>query len=290
MKAFYENRTYSSEIPASAGISNDLTFMAHWHADIEMIYVCEGRIGVGINSEYRLLGKGEIAICGSNDIHYYESNGLASIVIMLIFRTDILGTFGNWPKNLFPCSILMDNEFFTAQKTDSKVRDDIKTIIDKIVHEMSQKEDLYPRFTELYICELFLTFFRHFPAYYRDSLRNPAISRTNPDIKPMQKALRYLEENYTQNISLEQISEESNISRYYFSRLFRKTTGMNFNKYLTRIRVDKAEALIKSTRKSIIEIAYETGFCSIRTFNRSFKAMKGVPPQSLRQNSYLNSG
>lgn len=287
MKAFYESRTYSSEIPVSAGVSNDLDFMAHWHTDIEMIYVCEGRIGVGINSEYRLLGKGEIAVCGSNDIHYYDNNGLASTIILLIFRTDILSAFENWPKNLLPCSKLMDNEFFSAQKADSKVYHDIKTIFEKIVHEMSQKEDLYPRFTELYICELFLTFFRYFPTYYQDSLNSPAGSRTNADIKPMQKALRYLEENYSQNISLEQISEEADISRYYFSRLFRKTTGMNFNKYLARIRVDKAETLIKSTRKPIIEIAYETGFCSIRTFNRSFKAMKGVPPQSLRRDSPL---
>jgi len=287
MKAFYENRTYSTEIPVSAGITNNLKFMAHWHADIEMIYVCEGRIGVGINSEYRLLEKGQIAVCGSNDIHYYESKGLESKIILLIFRTDVLGTFINWPKNLLPCSVFMDNGFFTDQKADSEVHQSIKTIIDKIIHEMSQKEDLYPRFTELYICELFLTFFRHFPAYYHDSLTNTANSRNNFDIKPMQKALRYLEENYTQNITLEQISEEANISRYYFSRLFRKTTGMNFNKYLTRIRVDKAETLIRSTRRPIIEIAYETGFCSIRTFNRSFKAMKGVPPQSLRRDSPL---
>ena len=144
------------------------------------------------------------------------------------------------------------------------------------------------RFTELYICELFMTFFRYFPTYYQDSLNTLVGSRDNSDIKPMQKALKYLEENYTQNISLEQISNEANISRYYFSRLFRKTTGMNFNKYLARIRADKAEALIKTTRKPIIEIAYETGFYSVRTFNRTFKELKGITPQSLRRDNPLH--
>ncbi len=288
MKAFYENRTYSSEIPVSASISNNLDFMAHWHTDIEMIYVCDGHIGVGINSEYRLLKKGEIAVCGSNDIHYYENNGHASTVILLIFRAEMLNSFGYWPENYFPCSIFMDNEYFSAHKADSKVYHDIKAVFEKIVHEMSQKNDLYPRFTELYICELFMTFFRYFPTYYQDSLNTLVGSRDNSDIKPMQKALKYLEENYTQNISLEQISNEANISRYYFSRLFRKTTGMNFNKYLARIRADKAEALIKTTRKPIIEIAYETGFYSVRTFNRTFKELKGITPQSLRRDNPLH--
>lgn len=282
MKAYYESRSYTSEIPLSASYSVDMDFVAHWHTDIEMIYVCEGAIGVGINSEYKQLKKGELAICGSNDIHYYDSEGKSSTIMIIIFRPEILSTFKYWPENLLPCSIFMDNGYFCIQKTGSDIQDNIKTIFDHIVDEMAHKENLYPLFADLRIFELFLTLFRHFPAYYSDSKRNLADSHTPADIKPMQKALKYLEENYPQDITLEQISEEVNLSRFYFSRLFRKTTGMNFNFYLTRIRIDKAELMIKSTRKPIIDIAYETGFCSIRTFNRSFKGLKGCTPQSLR--------
>ena len=282
MKAFYENRTYNSEIPVSASLAKDLGFVAHWHKDIEMIYVCEGCIGVGINSEYKIMQKGEICICRSNDIHYYDSEGMTSTVMMIIFRPEILNTFKYWPEMLQPCSIFMNRDFLSTGEAVGDIDTCIKTIFDNIIKEMKQRKDLYPLFTDLRIFELFLTLFRHFPTYYTDSKMASAGSQTAADIKPMQKALKYLEENYTQNITLEQISKEVDLSRFYFSRLFRKTTGMNFNVYLTRIRLDKAEALIKTTRKSIIEIAYETGFYSIRTFNRSFKGIKGCTPQSLR--------
>lgn len=283
MKAYYESRIYTSEIPVSAAFSVNMDFVAHWHTDIEMIYVCEGILGVGINSEYRVLQKGELAICGSNDIHYYGNEGMTSTIMIIIFRPELLSTFKYWPDNLLPCSIFMDKEYFSAQKVDSEVPHNLENIFNQIVDEMAHKEDLYPLFTDLRIFELFLTLFRHFPAYYAYSKRNLIDSQTPADIKPMQRALKYLEENYTQDITLEQISAEVNLSRFYFSRLFRKTTGMNFNVYLSRIRADKAEAMIKSSRKPIIDIAYETGFCSIRTFNRSFKGIKGCTPQSLRR-------
>jgi len=285
MKAFYENRIYNSEISVSAFQTKSLSFVAHWHTDIEMIYVCEGQIGMGISSEYRVLQKGEIAITGSNEIHYYDCEGMSSTTILIIFRPEILSTFKYWPEDLLPCSVFMDREYFSIQKVNLKVQTDIKTVFDRIIEEMALKQELYPLFTNLLIFELLLSLFRHFPSYYADSKGNPTNSLTQENIKPMQEALNYLEENYTQDITLEKISKEVNLSRFYFSRLFRKTIGMNFNVYLTRIRVDKAEALIKTTRKPIIEIAYETGFFSIRTFNRSFKEIKGCTPQSMRRSN-----
>jgi hypothetical protein len=169
MKAYYENRTYDSEIPVSASISENMDFVAHWHTDIEMIYVCEGRIGVGINSECRILQKGEFAICGSNDIHYYDSNGMSSTFMMVIFRPEILSTFKYWPDGLLPCSIFMDSAYFSIQKVDQKVLDDIKSSFNQIIEEMGQKNELYPLFTDLRIFELFLILFRQFPGYLLDS-------------------------------------------------------------------------------------------------------------------------
>ncbi len=282
MKAFYESRTYNTEIPVTAFMSENLSFFAHWHTDIEMIYVCEGAVGVGINSEYRILEKGGVAICGSGDIHYYNCESRSSTIKLIIFRTEILSTFKYCLGNLLPCSIFMDSEYFSIRETEDEILMNIRRAFDQIVQEMTQKQMLYPLFTGLKINELLLTLFRYFPDYLEDSRKIYAGPLASNFAKPMQKALKYLEENYTQDITLEQISEEANLSRFYFSRLFKKTTGMNFNAYLSRMRIDKAETLVRATLKPIIEIAYETGFFSIRTFNRLFRELKGCTPQSLR--------
>ena len=283
MKAFYENRSYNSEIPVSASLNQNLDFVAHWHKDIEMIYVCDGQIGMGINSDYKVLQKGEAAICGSNDIHYYDSKDMSSMVIMIIFRPEVLEQFKHIYESPQPISAFFDRTFCCEKEDADRIQTAIKSVFYSIVDEMRQKEELYSPFTLLRILELFLTLFRHFPDYHSESLTRYKAPGISFDITPMQKALKFIEENYTQEITLEQAASEAELSRFYFSRLFHKTTGMNFNAYLTRIRTDKAEMLLKGTSLPIINIAYESGFNSIRTFNRSFKAIKGCTPKSLRR-------
>ncbi len=288
MRAFYENRTYMPEIPVSAFIAEDMDFVAHWHTDIEMMYVYKGCIGVGINSEYKVLSEGEISICASNDIHYYNRDNMTSTTLLIIFRPSLLSSIMSFHDGVLPCSIFIDKDYLdhSGDGTDTalKVQAAIKLILESIKEEMNQMEALYPLFTTMRISELFLTLFRYFPDYYAESKKKLNSSHSPDDITPMQKALIFLENNYTQNISLEIISKEVSLSRFYFSRLFQKTTGMNFNNYLTHIRVDKAEELIKAGRQPIVDIAYETGFNSIRTFNRSFRSIKGRKPQSVRYN------
>lgn len=283
MKAFYESRNYNADLPVSAFRVRNMDFVAHWHDDIEMLYVCEGQIGVGLNSDYRILQKGEISICGSNDIHYYNSADLNSNTMVIIFRPKILNAFEYWPSNLLPRTIFIDREYWSISKAADETRENIETIFGQLIEEMAQKRDLYPSFTSLKIAEIFLTLFRCFPDYTAYCRDNNTVLRAVTDITPMQKALKYLEENYQQKVTLESISKEVNLSRFYFSRLFQKTTGMNFNNYLTRIRVQKAEALIRNSREAIVDIAYDTGFSSVRTFNRSFKSVTGRAPCNLRR-------
>lgn len=283
MKPYYENRNYDSKIKIHASIVKNLSFVAHWHTDIEMIYVVEGMLGVGINSEYRILQKGELSICSSNDVHYYDSKNMTSSAIMIIFRADILNTLKYWPENHIPSSLFIDQKYMSDQKASSKIQDVIKKILNRIVNEMTDKQAFYPTFSELKLVELFMTIFRTFPAYYADSKKASGNYQSSDNITSMQRALNYIEANYTQDITLEQISQEISLSCSYLSHLFKKTTGMSFSIYMTRIRIEKAAALIKTTKKPIIDIAYETGFRSIRTFNRSFKEVVGITPKSLRQ-------
>lgn len=62
MKAFHENRTYHSTFPFTVIMSNDIDFLAHWHNDLEIVYVFEGSIRMGINSETRILKAGDMAM------------------------------------------------------------------------------------------------------------------------------------------------------------------------------------------------------------------------------------
>ena len=87
-------------------------------------------------------------------------------------------------------------------------------------------------------------------------------------------------------VTLLDISQHLNISPCYFSKLFKSIFGINYRMFLNKMRIDKAESIIKNEDKKIIEVALECGFESIRTFNRVFKSIKGFAPSELLNKKY----
>ena len=118
--------------------------------------------------------------------------------------------------------------------------------------------------------------------WYLDKIRTAAeninkgsVDHTHHLIK---KALEYIEENYSKDISLDDISKELNLSTYYFSKLFKEEKGENFVEYLTERRVEKAKELMKDPSRSIKEISSECGYSDPNYFSRIFKKNTGMTP------------
>jgi AraC-like DNA-binding protein len=272
MSTYFENRVSSNIIDSE--ILNDMNFSAHWHTDIELMYVCEGSIRIGINEESQLLKQGDLAIFNSKDIHYYDSKDLHSKVLVIIFNSKYLDTLYCWPKNLR----------FSIQYIHSAILEGLNENIPNILYSILNENELKKRFYEIYlnskILELFTLMFRYFPTYSVEAYKD---NKSQFYIEAMQEAIRYIEDNYGEDISLEQISEKVKFSSAYFSKLFKKYCGVNFKVYINNMRIAKAEIMIKNSEKNILDIAYECGFNSIRAFNRAFKSVKGYTPSSLRK-------
>ena len=276
MKAFYEDRKYKSAAPVDVSLPRDMSFVAHWHKEIEVMYVLEGELGVGINRDFRVLSAGEMSICGKNDIHYYSSEGLHSKTVMTIFDPAMIGVKQLGVDFVTLCSA------FLGEIKDAQDRRTVETLFMSCAEELSSKNSMYIPLLKLKLNEIFLLIFRNNPDYRHMCTQKKETVR-DEDLKPMQKALKYLEDNYTDEITLDTMSEYAGLSPFYFSRLFKNTTGTNFNTYLKQLRINNAEYLIKTTGGHIIDIAYQAGFKSIRTFNRTFMKIRGYTPQSVRK-------
>ncbi len=105
----------------------------------------------------------------------------------------------------------------------------------------------------------------------------------NNEQQPIQKAKMYINNNYNKNITLEDVSSFVGFSENYFSTLFKKETGEGFNKYLSKIRVDKARQLLRKTRLSVQEICNEVGYSDIKHFTKTFKGETGLTPSEYRK-------
>jgi two-component system, response regulator YesN len=105
------------------------------------------------------------------------------------------------------------------------------------------------------------------------------------------KATReYLENHYSEDISLEDMAEYVNISPQYFSKLIKKTTGFNFIDWLSMLRVKKAKELLTNSNLTVKEVCFMVGYKDPNYFSRIFKKRIGITPSEyVKANSYLNN-
>lgn len=97
------------------------------------------------------------------------------------------------------------------------------------------------------------------------------------------KAKYFMEENFSKDISLDDVSRTVDISPYYFSKLFKEETGENFIEYLTNLRIEKAKKLLQNKDLSIKNICVDTGYSDPNYFSRIFKKQVGVTPTEYRE-------
>jgi YesN/AraC family two-component response regulator len=98
----------------------------------------------------------------------------------------------------------------------------------------------------------------------------------------VERAKGYIDVHIYQDISLGDVAEYVNLSPSYFSRLFKKETGIPFVDYVKVCKTQKAKILLTTTNKKVYEIARDLGYQSIRYFIAIFKACQGETPQTYR--------
>ena len=99
----------------------------------------------------------------------------------------------------------------------------------------------------------------------------------------LRKAERFIWNNYTRKISLEEIARASGLSAPYFSTIFKEEMGENLSSYLNRLRVEKAANLLTASEKSLSKIAEICGFEDQSWFSKIFKKIQGVSPGKYRE-------
>ena len=106
---------------------------------------------------------------------------------------------------------------------------------------------------------------------------------TQRDTERIRGILFYVHENYAQNLIQYEVAKKFYFSREYFSKFFKKYTGMNFKEYLTRYRLMKTEKPLLTTDITILNLALEHGFSDERQMSNAFKKYYGITPNQYRK-------
>ena len=120
-------------------------------------------------------------------------------------------------------------------------------------------------------------------AMQRDLLARAAQRLRERDTQPIRNAKLYIRKNFARPITLEEVSAAIGFSVNYFSTLFKKETGEGFVKYLTRVRIDEARALLRDTASPVAEVCKAVGYGDFKHFTHTFKAETGLTPGEYRK-------
>ena len=117
----------------------------------------------------------------------------------------------------------------------------------------------------------------------KERMRGEQGALTDSVEEKINSAVAYLEKNFTEDISRENLAAALDIHPDNFSRYFRQHTGKKYSEYINDLRIREAIRLLKETEDSVITIAMNVGFNSLRTFNHAFLSITGRTPGDFRK-------
>ncbi|MDB5110351.1 MAG: DNA-binding protein AraC-type [Mucilaginibacter sp.] len=110
------------------------------------------------------------------------------------------------------------------------------------------------------------------------------IEQFNYNSRRIEKVFEFMNNNFSKQITLNDVAKIANMPEASFSRFIKKRTGYSFIDSLNEIRLGHVSRMLIDTTHSIAEVAFKCGFNNMANFNRTFKNKKGLTPKEFREN------
>lgn len=240
----------------------------------------EGNYSVKTSRTSYDLKENEILILPPGELHalHAPSKGMR---LILLFNTSTIGQFKGFSL-LFP---LLAQPFFITSETMPDTFRKLQALLSEVAEEYAGGDPL----SEPSILALLIRFFvllarttQELPASF-SSVPSVQSGKQREYVEKFNIVFDYIEHYYMEDISLESAAAKIGFSKFHFSRLFRQFTDTSFYDYLCLRRLRAAETLLLDPSLPITEVALQSGFSSISTFNRVFKKFKQCTPTEFKE-------
>ncbi|MBS6196339.1 MAG: helix-turn-helix domain-containing protein [Clostridiales bacterium] len=153
------------------------------------------------------------------------------------------------------------------------------------IKEVYSQEIISKKMEELYAAGNMVTidFGKRWIGDYYEKICVMLETENNRIPEKMRQMVFYLEENYKSKITQMDMAERFYFNASTISRMFVKYMGVNFSEYLNTIRLEKAKDLLKTTERTVSDVAQEVGFESLSYFSKQFKRKYGMNPQEYKK-------
>jgi AraC-like DNA-binding protein/mannose-6-phosphate isomerase-like protein (cupin superfamily) len=264
---------------------HDEDMFVHTHVDFsELVIVLQGKATHIVDNEKFLINKGDVFVISNNTAHGYESTENFRICNIMYRPETILSVDYDIKKSAGFHALFMLEPYFTKEhRFNSSLKlnptdfERIKSITDTMLSEYENNEDGHKTILISDFLKLIVILSR---LYSLDTITN------KPDIINIAKTVSYIENHYTEAISIQNLAEYAHYSPRHFTRIFTETYNTTPIDYITSLRISKACTLLKESRLSISDISLQCGFSDSNYFSRIFKKRMGTSPKLYRQGQF----
>lgn len=247
----------------------------HWHTSTEIIMPEKNGYQVICNGKTYELSVGDIMIVAPGVVHTMPPEKGIRYIFLVNFSSSItLKSFDSIFSLIQPVLIVSPQIY-------PSIYQECRDLIVESVEEYFSSDP----FKEIAIYKNLLILFLLVGRSY--TLQSDIVSgppaKQQEYIQKFITLCEYINDHCTEDLSVDSAASIAGFSKFYFSRLFKKFTGNTFYSYVNERRVAHAVLLLLNSEKSIIDIAIDSGFNSISSFNRIFKICKACTPTEFRQ-------
>ncbi|MDE7274982.1 MAG: AraC family transcriptional regulator [Lachnospiraceae bacterium] len=266
-------------------VTNNNNYHAHMHRQVEIFYVLDGAIEITISGQKKLLERGMVSIAFPNVVHETFTPEHSSAV-MIIFNHTFLPDFSaefntqtprypflGCPQNAEQLSVLINGLLENTQKSGGENVPgpiDADEPCNDIVPHRVHPADI--RVSKGYLYLLTAMILSQMPLARLENLYDSA--------GICQDISNYLNQHFTEELSLSQLADTLGYSKYHISHIFKQKFGCSYNDYLKRLRAEHAMGLLTHSELSVTEICFASGFSSLRSFYRAFHEIYGTSPRA----------
>lgn len=248
-----QNKSYTM----FARYAESLSPLPHIHQHLELIYIEKGSTVATLDNQEYTLNAGDCFLTFPNQIHFYHDQSPLH-AYLAIFSSDYCKDL----KKLFctktpGCPVVNSSQFSI----------NLKQTFQNICNHYSSVSP-YGKV----IAEGELTIF------LGEMLPHLSLKDVPVNLDSTKNVLIYCFENYLNPITLEAIAKELHLNRIYVSRIFNERLHTSFSDFINTLRVNHACSLLKKEEAYITDVAFASGFSSIRSFNRAFLKYKHISP------------
>lgn len=285
MSIIFENTTQNNEYKIIYNENGgDYAYPPHWHDEIEIYCSIEGTYTYNLQNTEYTLQSGDLIIVNSSDIHSTCNKDTGNKDLIIQISSDFPTHFGlptRLPEAHIPYRKLREHG----------IEEQVKSIIDTLTNvEGYIKHDEITKLIFQYNTDPYTDYLIQLEIAKLWVLLIKAANSKIPDEGSASKisaVLKYIEQHYAEDISLDNISDIMGYSPEHTSKLFKSTLGITYKKYLTTLRIKKACIMLVETNKKINDIYHECGFISQRTFNESFRKQMKCSPEEYRRETHV---